>query len=101
MISLIDQDKQREVGVIKKISYFIAVLIASSLLVICYFLFFTTEKTAGIDQTALTLQPFTAKEQRELINAEEREETAKPTGPLIALTSVTDAEAKVLNMNRK
>lgn len=87
----------------KKINYFLAVFIVSSLLFVCYLLFFATEKSVATDQTqtTLVLQPFTLKEQKELADAEERDESAKPTGPLIAFTTAIDAQAKVLNLNRK
>lgn len=83
----------------KKLSYFFAVLLVSSLITLFYFVFLTNEKPSA-DRASLSLQPYTANEQQELILAQEQEEGAISNGPLIAQMTATDAEAKVLNLQR-
>lgn len=81
----------------KKLSYFFAVLLVSSLITLFYFLFLTNGKPAS-DHASLSLQPYTANEQQDLILAQEQEEGAIDNGPLITQMTAADAEAKVLNL---
>lgn len=82
----------------KKLSYFFAVLLVSSLITLFYFLFLTNEKPASLDHASLSLQPYTTHEQQDLIITQEQEEGAIENGPLNAQMAATDAEAKVLNL---
>lgn len=82
-------------AVISKISYFLVVLLVSTLLVLCYSAFFT-RSSVSLNAT-LTLKPFTAREQQDLIK--KQEQSAAATGPLIASINAADAQARVLNFN--
>ncbi|MCX7125960.1 MAG: hypothetical protein NTU49_09580 [Gammaproteobacteria bacterium] len=84
---------------VKKTTYFFIVFLISGLFVLFYSLFFTTEKPATPDHTALTLQPFTLAEKKDLIRAQQAQEPVINAGPLVATMNAPDAEAKVLNLN--
>ena len=52
------------------------------------------------DHATLTLTPFTAREQKDLIQAQEQEEQLDVSGPLTARMTVPQAEDHVLNLSR-
>lgn len=85
---------------LKKGSYFLAVLFVSLLLILLYNLFFAS-KPATPNHSVLTLKPYTESEQRDLISAQEQDESSIESGPLVAKMNVTDAEARVLNVGQK
>ena len=80
-----------------KLYYCFTLILIASIFFICGFLFYINEKhTASDDQTAISIKPFTAIEKNEIINAQEQEEAAKPSGPLVAFISAPQAQMKVL-----
>lgn len=84
--------------IFKKTSYLFSVVFISLLMIIFYSVFFKTDK-ATPDHSSITLTPFTANEQKELIQAQEQEEHLDVTGPLVASMTATDAQTRVLNLN--
>lgn len=52
------------------------------------------------DHASLTLTPFTAREQKDLILAQEQSEQLAVSGPLVATMSAQKAQAKVLNLQQ-
>lgn len=82
----------------KKTSYLITVLFVSTLLYFFYSLFFGTQHSATLNHQTLMLIPHTAKEQQDLIIAQQRESESDMSGPLVARMSVQTAEANVLSL---
>ncbi|PIZ05125.1 MAG: hypothetical protein COY58_00765 [Gammaproteobacteria bacterium CG_4_10_14_0_8_um_filter_38_16] len=81
----------------KKVSYFLIVFLVSGLIVLFYSLFMSA-KPGTPDHTSLSLQPYTAREQQDLVLAQEQSEGTLNTGPLVAQMSAQAAQAKVLNL---
>ena len=81
----------------KKLYYCLTLIVIASTLFVCGFLFYLDQKHVSGDQAAIAIQPFTDRERKELVNAQEQEEAEKPTGPLIAFITAPQAEKKVLN----
>lgn len=52
------------------------------------------------DHASLTLTPFTAREQKDLILAQEQSEQLAVSGPLIATMTAQKAQEKVLNLQQ-
>ena len=80
----------------KKLHYCFSLTVIASTLFVCGFLFYIDEKHLSDNQATISIKPFTVIEKKEIINAQEQEEAAKPTGPLIAFITAPEAEKKVL-----
>lgn len=83
----------------KKSTYIFA-LCFIGLLAILFHVQLSPPNDATHDHASLMLTPFTAREQKDLIQAQEQEERLDDTGSLVAQMSATDAQARVLNLNR-
>ncbi|OGT49057.1 MAG: hypothetical protein A3E82_01405 [Gammaproteobacteria bacterium RIFCSPHIGHO2_12_FULL_38_11] len=83
-----------------KTTHYFVIFLIFVLGVIVYNVYFSADNiTPTSDHATLTLTPFTAKEQKDLIRAQQAQEKKIDTGPLIATANATEAEAKVLNLN--
>lgn len=82
-----------------KTSHLYTLLLGLSFSLGIYYLFFETTPVTS-NHIELSLIPTTAREQNDLILAQEQsqEELPAQTGPLVAQMSATDAQAKVLNL---
>ncbi len=85
----------------RKTSYLYTMLLALSFSLGIYYLFFESIPVSP-NHVALSLVPNTAREQNDLVLAQEQtqEELPMQTGPLVAQMSAADAQAKVLNLSR-
>ena len=88
-------------SIIQKVKAVLTIAFVVVVAVVVYDLFFKTTTSATPNHAAISLTPFTAKEQRDLIRAQQMQERTADTGPLVALVSATDAQARVLNPGRK
>lgn len=84
---------------LKKSTYFFIFFFVIALVIFCHRLF-TARTTPTPDHMTITLTPFTAREQKDVIKAQEQEDQLDVAGPLIAQMSATEAQARVLNLNR-
>ncbi|GEM_PF-4896157 len=84
-----------------KTSYLYTLLLILSFSLGIYYLFFESIPVTP-NHIELSLIPTNAREQNDLILAQEQsqEELPMQTGPLVAQISASDAQAKVLNMHR-
>ncbi len=83
---------------IKKLNYCFSVLFVTILIVVCYNIFFNNQP-ATPDHASLSLTPFTAREQKDLITEQEQAGQLEVNGPLVASMNAADAQAHVLNLN--
>lgn len=86
---------------LKKTGYFGAVITVSLICVFLYLAFFNIEsEKSSPSHAALALAPNTAQEQQALIEAQEEQAAAHEisSGPLIARTTVPQAQDRVLNI---
>lgn len=86
---------------ISKINYLFIILCASVVAVLIYGLFIKKDNAeSNANQIALTIKPFTQREQQELLKAQAMEERTVNVGPLVTFISAPEAEAKILNLHK-
>lgn len=85
-----------------KTSYLYTLLLGLSFSLGIYYLFFETVPVTP-NHIELSLVPTTAREQNDLILAQEQSQEELPvqTGPLVAQMNAQDAQTKVLNLIKK
>lgn len=82
---------------LKKNTYLFLMLFIAGFAVICHLLL-SPPAVATSDHAALSLTPFTAREQKDLIKAQEQEETLDVSGPLVQQMNPDVAQSRVLNI---
>ncbi|MCX7120719.1 MAG: hypothetical protein NTZ67_02935 [Gammaproteobacteria bacterium] len=85
----------------KKTTHYLIILLTFLLGVLFYNLFFDESNKVMPDHGTLTITPFTAKEQKDLIQAQQAETRTVNTGPLVATATAMNAQAKVLNLKHQ
>ncbi len=84
---------------LKKSTYLFGIFFVGLVMVLLHDQF-SPQDSMTRDHASLTLKPFTAREQKDLIQAQVQEDQLDVSGPLIAKMNATDAQARVLNLNR-
>ena len=84
---------------LKRNTYLFLMLLIAGFSIICHLLL-SPPAIATSDHANLSLTPFTAREQKDLIKTQEQEESLDVSGPLVQQMTADHAQSRVLNLNR-